>query len=264
MKRLVLPVFLTLIIFLSACSGGTNTPEAIPTVALDAPAPGETSAGGITASAVVVPVQQANLSFPAIGRVISVDVKVGDKVTAGQPLIHLDTALLEARVREAEANLAAAEIQVAYLKRVGTDERFLESALADVDRAQALLDSAKASLEAQSALLAPIAGTVVTLDVNPGETVVPGRVIVILGDLTRYQVETIDLSERDVTRVKVGQPVRISVEALGKEFTGKVSEIALVSTTLGGDVVYTVTIEFDEQPLGLMWGMSADVEIPAE
>ena len=264
MKRLVLPIFIILIISLSACSGGTNTPEAIPTVALDAPAPGETSAGGITASAVVVPVQQANLSFPAIGRVISVDVKVGDKVTAGQPLIHLDTTLLEARVREAEANLAAAEIQVAYLKRVGTDERFLESALADVDRAQALLDSTKASLEAQSALLAPIDGTVVTLDVNPGETVVPGRVIVILGDLTKYQVETIDLSERDVTRVKVGQPVRISVEALGKEFTGRVSEIALVSTTLGGDVVYTVTIEFDEQPLGLMWGMSADVEIPAE
>jgi len=264
MKRLVLPVFLTLIIFLSACSGGTNTPEAIPTVALDAPAPGETSAGGITASAVVVPVQQANLSFPAIGRVISVDVKVGDKVTAGQPLIHLDTALLEARVREAEANLAAAEIQVAYLKRVGTDERFLESALADVDRAQALLDSAKTTLKAQSTLLAPIDGTVVTLDVNPGETVVPGGVIIILGDLTKYQVETIDLSERDVTRVKVGQPVRISVEALGKEFTGKVSEIALVSTTLGGDVVYTVTIEFDEQPQGLMWGMSADVEIPVE
>lgn len=264
MKHFVVPVILTLVIFLSACSGGTNTPEAIPTVALDAPAPGETSAGGITASAVVVPIQQANLSFPAIGRVISVDVKVGDKVTAGQPLIHLDTALLEARVREAEANLAAAEIQVAYLKRVGTDERFLESALADVDRAQALLDSAKASLEAQSALLAPIDGTVVTLDVNPGETVVPGRVIVILGDLTGYQVETIDLSERDVTRVKVGQTVRISIEALGKEFTGSVGEIALVSTTLGGDVVYTVTIEFDEQPQGLMWGMSADVEILAE
>lgn len=264
MKRFVPPIFIILLFILSACSGGTATPEAIPTVALDAPAPGETSTGGITASAVVAPVQQANLSFPAIGRVLSVDVKVGDKVAAGQPLIHLDTALLEARVREAEANLAAAEIQVAYLKRVGTDARFLESALADVDRAQALLDSAKTTLEDQSALLAPIDGTVVTLDVNPGETVVPGRVIVILGNLTKYQVETIDLSERDVTRVKVGQPVRITVEALGREFTGKVSEIALVSTTLGGDVVYTVTIEFDEQPQGLMWGMSADVEIPAE
>jgi RND family efflux transporter MFP subunit len=264
MKRVVLLILLPLVLVLSACSGTPSTPEAIPTVVTDAPAPGQASTGAITASAIIVPAQQANLSYPAIGRVQSVDVKVGDKVTAGQPLIQLDTALLEARVREAEANLAAAEIQVSYLKRVGTDERFLESAKADVDRAQALLDSAKTTLEAQSALLAPIGGTVVTMEVNTGETVVPGRVIVILGDLSKYQIETTDLSERDVTRVKVGQPVKVSVEALGQEFTGKVVEIALVSSSIGGDVVYTVTIEFDKQPQGLMWGMSADVEIQAE
>jgi multidrug efflux pump subunit AcrA (membrane-fusion protein) len=264
MKQFVIPIIFTLALTLSACSGGASTPTPTPTVSLDAASPGEASTGAITASAVVVPVQVANLSFPAVGRVQSVDVKVGDKVTAGQPLIHLDTALLEASVRVAEANLAAAEIQVSYLIRVGTDERFLESARADVDRTQALLDSAKATLIAQSALLAPMDGTVVTIEVNTGETVVPGQAIVVLGDLSKYQIETTDLSERDVTRVKVGQTVKVSIMALGQEFTGKVIEIALVSTTLGGDVVYSVTIEFDKQPQGLMWGMSADVEIQAE
>ena len=261
MKQLIVLMVVTLV--LSACSSAAGTPEAIPTVALDAPAPGESSADGITASAVIVPVQEAKLSFPAVGRVKSVDVKVGDKVKAGQALLTLDTTLLEARVREAEANLTAAEIQVRYLIRVGTDERFLESAEADIDRAQALLDSAKATLEAQGALLAPFDGMVVTIDVNTGETVVPGRVVVVLGDLSKYQIETTDLSERDVTRVKVGQSAKISIEALGQTYTGKVVEIALVSSTLGGDVVYTVTIEFDEQPQGLLWGMSADVEIQA-
>ncbi len=67
-----------------------------------------------------------------------------------------------------------------------------------------------------------------------------------------------------MTRVKIGQAVNISIEALGQTFTGKVAEIALVSSTLGGDVVYAVTIELDEQPAGLLWGMSADVEIQAE
>ncbi len=133
-----------------------------------------------------------------------------------------------------------------------------------MERAQALLDSAKTTLEAQSALLAPLDGTVVKIDVNAGETVVPGRIIVILGDLSKYQIETTDLSERDVTRVQVGQTVKVSIDALGQEFTGKVVRIALVSSTLGGDVVYTVTIEFTKQPQGLMWGMSADVEIQAE
>jgi HlyD family secretion protein len=264
MKQVVLSLLFAMSLALSACTGLQGTPEAIPTVVLNAPTASETATGGISAAAVVVPVQQVNLSFPGIGHARSVDVEVGDKVTAGQALIHLDTTLLEARVREAEANLKAAEIQVAYLKRVGTDERFMESALADVDRAQALLDSAKATLENQSALLAPIDGTVVTLNVNAGETVVPGGVIAVLGDLSRYQVETTDLSELEVTRVKVGQPVTITIEALGEEFTGTVTEIALISSSLGGDVVYTVTIGFDEQPKGLLWGMSADVQIQAE
>jgi HlyD family secretion protein len=178
--------------------------------------------------------------------------------------VKLDTALLEARVREAQANVDAAEVQVAFLKRVGTDSHNLESAEADVERAQALLDSAKAALELQSAILAPFDGTIVSVEVQPGETVVPGRIVIVLGDLSKFQVKTTDLSERDVPRIKVGQKVNISMDALGQTFTGKVAEIALVSSTLGGDVVYTVTIEFDKQPAGLLWGMSADVEIETE
>jgi multidrug efflux pump subunit AcrA (membrane-fusion protein) len=260
MKRLIIPILL--ILTLTACSGGAPTP--LPTVVLDTAPASDAPAGAITASAVVVPLQEARLSFPSIGRVQSVDVKVGDQVQAGQALVHIDTSLLEARVREAEANVAAAEIQVKYLKRVGTDERFLESAEADVERAQALLDSAKAMLESQAALAAPFDGTVVTVDVAPGETVVPGRAVILLGDLSKYQIETTDLSERDVTRVKVGQPVRVFIEALNQDFTGKVVKIDLISSTLGGDVVFTVTVELDKQPQGLLWGMSADVEIQTE
>lgn len=257
MKRLIIPILL--ILTLTACSGGAPTP--LPTVVLDTAPASDAPAGAITASAVIVPLQEARLSFPAIGRVQSVDVKVGDQVQAGQALVHIDTTLLEARVREAEANVAAAEIQVKYLKRVGTDERFLESAEADVERAQALLDSAKATLDSQAALAAPFSGTVVSVDVTAGETVMPGHVAVLLGNLSKYQIETTDLSERDVTRVKIGQPVKIFIEALNQNFTGKVVEVALISSTLGGDVVYTVTIQLDKQPQGLLWGMSADVEI---
>ena len=263
MKRLI-AICCLLTTLLTACSGIASTPTPLPTVVLDTAPASDAPAGAITASAVIVPVQEARLSFPAIGRVSSVDVKVGDKVQAGQALVHIDTTLLEARVREAEANLAVAEIQVKFLKRVGTDERFLESAEADVERAQALLDSAKATLESQASLAAPFNGTVVTVDVAAGETVVPGRVAILLADLSKYQIETTDLSERDITRVKVGQPVKIFIEALNQDFTGKVAKVALLSSTLGGDVVFTVTIELDKQPQGLLWGMSANVEIQTE
>jgi multidrug resistance efflux pump len=182
-------------------------------------------------------------------------------VRAGDALVELDTTLLEARVKEAEANLAVAQIEVNYLKRVGTDEVHLESAQAEADRAQALLDSANTTLTTQSTLIAPFDGTIVSVDISPAETVVAGRVIITMGDLSRFQVETTDLSERDVPRVQIGQTAHVFVESLNEEFSGKVVDISPISSTVGGDVVFKVTIDLDEKPQGLLWGMSADVNI---
>jgi RND family efflux transporter MFP subunit len=209
----------------------------------------------------MVPVKKAELSFANVGRVTVVNVNVGDQVKAGQALVELDTTLLEAKVREAEANLTVAQVEVNYLKRVGTDEVHLESAQAEADRAQALLDSANTTLATQSTLVAPFDGTIVSVDISPAETVVPGRVIITMGDLSEFQVETEDLSERDVPRVQTGQTASVFVESLNEEFPGKVTDISRISSTVGGDVVFKVTIDLDEQPQGLLWGMSADVTI---
>ena len=250
---------------LSACAAVAATPTPIPTISLDSNSPSQTNlpsgADAVSASAFIVPVRKAELSFASVGRVKAVDVKVGDQVRAGQVLVELDTTLLEARVREAEANAAVAQIQVDYLKRVGTDEVHLESAQAEVDRAQAILDSANATLATQSMLVAPFEGTIVSVDISAAETVVPGRVVVTMADLSRFQVETKDLSERDVPRVGIGQPVSVFIEPLNEEFPGTVADISSISSTVGGDVVFKVTINLDKQPQGLLWGMSADVNI---
>lgn len=272
MKKIYLIIIIA--IFITAC-GAQTTPEAIPTVVLNAEESNnqiETSSGSaVTASAVVVPMLQAHLSFPAIGKVTNVNVEVGDEVKAGDVLVELDTTILEAKVKEAEANLVYSEIQLKYLIRVAgcrndcaPTEEHIEVAENDVARAQALLDSAKAVLESQSNLTAPFDGVVVALNISPAETATPGQVVVVLGDLSHFQIETTDLSERDINKVKIDAEANVFIEALGSEFTGKVISIDHISSILGGDVVYTVTVELDEQPSGLMWGMSADVEIIGE
>ena len=274
MKKVFFVIVSLLAVTLSACGQASST-EAIPTVVLDAgsesQSSNQTSSSGdsVTASAIVVPMQDANLSFTNVGRVTEVNAQVGDKVNAGDVLVQLDTSILEARVREAEANLAYAQINLEYLIRnVGCRgdgcvpfQEHLDVAENDVAKAQALVDSAKAVLAAQSNLTAPFAGTVISVDISPYETVAPGQVVMVIGDLSKYQIETTDLSERDVTRVQVGQPATVFIEAVGEEFTGKVVDVARISTEIGGDVVYKVTIELDEQPAGLLWGMSADVNI---
>ncbi len=266
MKKMYLLVVIIMALVLTAC-GSTASPTAIPTVSLDnnasASSTQSSDTDSVSASAVIVPLKKAQLSFSSVGRVKSVDVKVGDQVKAGQVLVQLDTTLLEAKVREAEANLAAAQVQVNYLKRVGTDEVHLESAQAEADRAQAFLDSANVTLASQSTLVAPFDGTIVSVDISPAETVVPGRIVIVLGDLSKYQVETTDLSERDVTKVQIGQSASVFIKALDQELAGKVVDIGRNSSILGGDVVFKVTIELDEQPQGLLWGMSADVKIKA-
>jgi multidrug efflux pump subunit AcrA (membrane-fusion protein) len=264
MKKSYFIVIIVMALLLSACTSAA-TPTAIPTVSLDgndsSTGTQTSTADSVSASAVIVPVNDAQLSFSAVGRVTSVEVKAGDQVTAGQTLVTLDTTILEAKVREAEANVLAADAQIRYLNRLATDPLHFESAQADLARAQALLDSAKATLLAQSALTAPFAGTIVSVDIAPAETVVPGEVVIVLGDLSKYQIETTDLSERDVPRVKAGQSANVFIEALNENFTGQVMDIDRVSSTLGGDVVYKVTIDLDRQPKGLLWGMSADVQI---
>ena len=139
----------------------------------------------------------------------------------------------------------------------------MDKAQSDVDRAIAFTEQAKANL-AQATLYSPVGGTVITLEISPGEVVTPGQIVIVIADLSQMQVETTDLSERDILAVQIGQQAKVFIEALDESFEGRVTDIARRSSTVGGDVVYTVTIELDDQPDGLRWGMSAEAEIQTE
>ncbi len=254
---LIAAVAVVLSVAMAGC-GTASAPTPIPTIVLNA---GQAaSSAGVSASGEVVPAQKASLSFPLTGIVKDVRVQAGDQVQAGQVLADLDTSILQAQVAQADADVRQMQIHYKYLVRTGTDQEHLDSALADVARTQATLDAAKATL-AQATLAAPFPGTIASVDIVPAETVVPGQEVIQIGDFTHFRVETTDLSERDVPRVKVGQAAQVNVIALHQTFSGKVTDIARVSSTIGGDVVYKVTIEFDTQPSGLLWGMTADVQI---
>lgn len=163
------------------------------------------------------------------------------------------------QIAEAEAQVRSAQAEMDLISAAARPEA-ITAAEATVAEATAQLQRAEADL-ANTHLLAPFAGTVAALDVNLGEMVVTGQTALTLADLSRLQVETSDLSERQVVAVRVGQPVRVRVGALNEEIAGRVTRIAPQATIVGGDVIYTVRIELDEQRSDLRWGMSVDVEI---
>jgi multidrug resistance efflux pump len=170
-------------------------------------------------------------------------------------------AIAQAQVAVAQAGLAEAEAQVTRLAD-GVDPDQLALAQARLSNAQAQRLAAQAALD-DLELRAPFDGIVAELSTLAGEWVTPGQAVVLLSDLNQLQIETTDLSERDIPRIAVGQSAVILVKALNQELPGHVREIALQAETLGGDVVYRTTLDLDTWPDSLRVGMSVDVQIEA-
>lgn len=169
------------------------------------------------------------------------------------------TPATESQLAEAQAQVRGVEAELALLT-AGPSQESLAAAMAAVAEAEAVLQRAQAEVT-ELTLRAPFTGTVTTLKVNGGEMVQPGQAVLTLANLSQLQVETTDLSERDVAGVTVGRAATVYVEALDLEIAGRVLRIAPQPSTIGGDVVYTTVIALEQQPPGLRWGMSVEVEI---
>jgi HlyD family secretion protein len=171
------------------------------------------------------------------------------------------------RVREADAKVASALAQrgVAQaelaLLRARSAPWEIASAEAEVAEAEVVVKDAEAAL-ARAALRAPFAGTVTTVDVEVGALVEPGQMVAVLATVNRLEARTVDLTELDVARVREGQAAVVTADALpDAKFEGRVACIGLRSVDYRGDVTYPVTVELDEVPAELRWGMTALVEI---
>lgn len=260
----VLALALAFALVVAGCAPAAQATP-LPTFAPEPTGPSET--GSVQASAEVVPAQQTDLSFVISGPLQEVTVEKGDRVEAGQVLAILRSPELEYGLLQAEAAVKAAEYDYEYWKlprRVGLEVvQRGPVAEKELDGARRSLDTAQARL-AQTRLVAPVAATVASVEAEPGQYVQAGQMVIALAQLDQLVVETTDLSELDIAAVEVGQLATVYIEALDKDFPGVVTAIAPVSDTLGGDVVFKVTVQFEEQPAGLLWGMSADVEIKTE
>jgi membrane fusion protein (multidrug efflux system) len=247
--------------------------------ALAAPNLSASAQGTVTASAVIVPAQVSELGFLISGIAREVSVKEGDSVKAGQTLIVLDTPNLQFAVTEAQAALRYAQAQEGIRRNeiikkyiinyrtytikklwLRVPHEVLDMEEAKVQQAQASVEIAQANL-AQGTLTAPHDGTVASVEIIPGEFVQSDQAVVTLATLDNLQLETTNLGERDIPNVHVGDTASVFVEALNQTIQGKVIRISPIAGTVGGDVVFKVTVALDEQPKGLLWGMTAEVTI---
>ena len=243
----------------------------------------------IAASATIKPVARYGLAFgedpwvieddstgPAADGttwpVLTVEVEVGERVSAGQTLATADAAEAEAlradagrTLRSAEDTLRNAEDELedaedadatARIRQARVAVREARTRVAEAERALDVLD---ATIE-RATLTAPIDGIVTDVAIREGLDAPAGAAVVI--DTTGFEV-TADVTESDLAAIEVGQAAGIAIDALDAETTGVVTAISPVATESSGSgvVSYPVTVTIDEAPAAARAGMSADVTI---
>jgi RND family efflux transporter MFP subunit len=227
------------------------------------------------------------------GRIESISVRLGDRVTRGQQIAKLEDRALREQVNQVRANievnkatlearrndLAVAEnalnrartsFERGLLSQAGLEdaEARYSSAASQVTVAQAQLVSTEARLDelsvslADTNVLSPVDGFVGRRDLDPGAFAGANTAIVSLVDLSTVRMVA-NLIERDFRRVQTGAPAIVEVDAFpGEQFIGQVSRVAPVFDPATRTA--SMEIEVPNPGFRLKPGMYARVRLTAE
>jgi HlyD family secretion protein len=282
----------------------------------------------VVATGKIEPITKVEIKSKANGLIEKLFVNVDSTVTAGQVLVELDRENLTARLREARANLQAAEAAreaaVAQLKKNEIEAEAPDLAFARRSQAraqqlfeqqlvsQSALDEARNAVEqaenrqraasgqlvvarahvveasanvaqsqaaveraqeelANATIRAPIAGTVLTRDVEVGSPVssilnlgASATSVMTIGDITRVFVRG-KVDESEVGHVKLGQPARITTETFRERvFTGKVTQISPIGVERDNVTTFQVAVSIENPGRELRANMTANAEIVLE
>jgi HlyD family secretion protein len=133
----------------------------------------------------------------------------------------------------------------------------LDNAIAQVAAAQKVVDGATTT--------APYDGTIVELDHVVGETLLPSQQIALIADLSELYVDTNDLTEMDVVKIREGDSAHIKPDALPDlSLPATVIEISRNSGKKGGDVTYTARLKLNSTDPRLRWGMTVETRFPQQ
>ena len=116
--------------------------------------------------------------------------------------------------------------------------------------------------EQQAALVrAPFSGVVLSTELNPGDLISKGGVLLELADVARVRLRA-EVDEFDIPKVEPGQAVSVTSEALGDTtLRSKVERISPAAEVVNNISIFTVSTVLTNEDGRLMPGMSADLSI---
>jgi len=249
----------------------------------------------LNASGYVVAQRKAAVASKVTGRLVSLSVEEGSRVKAGQVIARLENDDVIAARDQAEANLNAVRhnleqakaelndatlsfnrnnelIKVGYISQADYDasEARYKKAIAAVAAAESALKASAAALKNANVsveytlIRAPFDAVVLTKNADIGDIVTPigaaaeaKAAVVNIADMNSLLVE-VDVSESNISQVKVGQPCEILLDALpDSRFRGAVHMIVPTADRTKATVL--VKVRFIDKDDRILPEMSAKV-----
>ena len=236
----------------------------------------------VTATGTIDPIVKVVVGSQVSGRIQTLSADYNDKVKKGQVLAQIEPSSFKARVDQAQAQVAKARatledagsafrrIQQLFKDKIGSQSDLdaartrLLQAEADLKQAVANLSQARVDL-ANTRILSPIDGVVISRNVEEGQTVAASlqapTLFTIADDLQKLQIVA-NVDEADVGQVAEGQEALFTVDAFPQStFRGIVQLIRNSPENVQGVVTYGSVIQVDNSEQRLRPGMTANVTI---
>lgn len=263
---------------------GTARPAAPATTAAIELAPGDlvTAAPAELRTQLVISgglraVNSAYVKAKVATEVVTLTVREGDRVSAGQLLGTLDATEFQWRLRQAEDQAAAAQAQLDIAQRTLdnnkalVDQGFisrhaLDTSASSAASAHASLQAARAAAEIarkavnDSSIRAPIAGQVAQRLVQPGERVALDARLLEIVDLSRIELEAA-VAPEDVPALRVGQAARVQVDGLADTLPAHVARINPSASTTSRSVMTYLELQAGPAAAALRQGLFAHATI---
>jgi len=159
----------------------------------------------------------------------------------------------------AQAAIVQAEVALDQLLNGASDLQISRSRI-DLDIARLVVAQAEDTLS-QTQLVAPFDGLIAQNNLRVGELPPQQEVAVLLVDASGFLVD-LPIDETDVVRLRVGQEVRFTVDALPEaQVTGVVERIAYTPLRVGQLVTYTTRVRVNPTDAPLRVGMSVTADV---
>ena len=272
---------ITLAAFLTSCGGDkkeTAMNDQTPVLVKVSSVQGDSNTPFLTASGKIQAVNSANLSTRMMGFVDKIYVNVGDKVSKDQMLLSINNDDLQAKL--AQVNASITEATAAYNNAKKDYERFqnlfaensasqkeMDDMTAHFEIAKARLETAnqmKNEVNAQFAYVnirAPFSGIVTNKFIEAGDMANPGMPLIAVEAPGEFEVMAM-VPETEISQVKKGEKVDVTVKSLDRSVTGSVTEVSISAKNTGGQ--YLVKIALDKSDAAILSGMYVTVKFPVE